>query len=739
MKALRKALVAVAAGLALTTGVLQQPALGADPSDGTVRIKVIRDSNTNGRYDSATEPPAAGITVELTDVDGNVVTGVTGPDGVATFPPNTVLTGGKYYVRMKMPNGSFLQPTFGASGGLASNASIVDVIDGDAELTMGVRNPADWCEDNPRLSTVCQVAAAKTGGVRTTVTFNFNERGDSNSGNTTTLATRNDTGNTYGVAYHRQQRRIFTGAHAKRHTVYGPGGQGAIYVTPRAGGATTLFATVPSAGTTAHQDSVRLDGPFVGVVGKESLGDIDISENDRQLFAVNLNDRRLYTYDAAQPTAAAPVTSVAIPNPGCRAASDWRPFGLGVRDGVVYVGGTCSAESTQNAADLQAAVWTYNPVTATFGATPLLTKALNFPRGEASVGTPASNRWYPWTTGAATFPTPQQIVAHPEPILSDIAIESNGDMVLGFRDRFADMTGFQMEHPNSAYTGLHSTVSGGDLNRACRKPDGSFEWEGTGNCPNNAPTRPNGGQAANVVEFYPGENWPGVHQEVAQGAIGLSLREGRLAGTALDPTNQAWTGGLGFFDRTTGSRGTNTFEHGFSIQKLNDPLDGGFGKANGLGDLEVLCDEPAVQIGSRVWYDRNKGGAQSVDDDEPGIPGVTVQLLAEDGTLMATVRTGADGAYYFAPEHGVRPNTKYKIRFDKSTADTSVINSRRPPATSGLVWSPVQSAGPGSTDIDSDAAPETTTTGQYATAEVTTGAPGTVDHTIDAGLYINRL
>lgn len=124
------------------------------------------------------------------------------------------------------------------------------------------------------------------------------------------------------------------------------------------------------------------------MVGKESLGDIDISENDQQLYVVNLNDRRLYTYNAGQPTAAAPVTSVAVPDPGCRAAGDWRPFGLGVRDGVVYVGGTCSAESSQNASDLKAAVWQYNPVTATFAAAPLLTKTLNFPRGEAAVGTP---------------------------------------------------------------------------------------------------------------------------------------------------------------------------------------------------------------------------------------------------------------------------------------------------------------------------------------------------------------
>ncbi|MFJ7208048.1 SdrD B-like domain-containing protein [Streptomyces sp. NPDC098789] len=727
---------AFVAGLALTTGVLQQPAAGADPEDGTVRVKIIRDSNTNGRHDAAAELPAAGITVVLTDYEGNEVTGVTGTDGYAVFPPTTVLTGGKYYVRMRMPNGSFLKPTFGAAGGLASDATIVDVTDGDAELTMGVRNPADWCEDDARVSTVCQVAATKPGGVRTTVTFPFRERGDSNTGNTATLANRNDTGNTYGVAYHKGQRRIFTGAHAKRHTVYGPSGQGAVYVTPRDGGATTLFTTVPNAGTTAHQDAVRFDGPFVGAVGKESLGDIDISEDNRQLYVVNLADRRLYTYNATTPTATAPVTSVPIPNPACRTASDWRPFGLGVRDGVVYVGGVCSAESSQNAADLKAVVWTYNPVTAVFSAAPLHQQPLTFPRGEANVQFPGFNRWFPWTTGASTFP--QQLIAHPEPLLSDIAIESNGDMVLGFRDRFADMTGHEMPNANPAYGNSGTTDSAGDLNRACRKADGTFEWEGTGACPNNAPGRPTGGQPANVVEFYPGDFVPGAHLETAQGAIGLHLRESRIASTAMDPASQFFTGGTAYFDRTTGSRGANPGEHGFTLQKLNDPLDGGFGKANGLGDLEVLCDEPAVQIGSRVWYDRNKGGAQSVDDDEPGLPGVTVQLLSESGAVLATVRTDADGSYFFGPEHGVRPNTAYKVRFDKSTVDVSVIRPRPRDPANQLFWSPTQALG-APADLDSDAVPDGTPNGRFATAEVTTGAPGTVSHDIDAGLYINRL
>ncbi|WP_146228399.1 SdrD B-like domain-containing protein [Streptomyces sp. CG 926] len=739
MRAFTRAALAMTAVVALSGGLLQQ-AVAADVDDGTVRVRVIRDSDSNGFWDRLKEIGVSSITVELTDVDGNVRTARTGPDGVAVFPPSANLFEGKYYVRLRLPNGTFLHDSFAATGGLAAQGTIVDVRDGeDAEITMGVWNPADYCQDNPELSTPCQVAANKDGDVRTTVRFPFSARGDSTSqNNVTTLATRDDTGNTYGLAYHREQRRIFAGAYAKRHTVYGPAGTGGIYVTPRAGGATTLFATVPNAGNTAHNDPVRFDGEFVAAVGKESLGDIEISEDNKELYVVNLNDRQLYTYDADQPTATAPIDVVPIPNPGCRAAGDWRPFGLGVRDGVVYVGGVCSGESTQNRADMEAVVWTYSPQTNTFGASPVLRKILNFPRGQASSAVPGSNVWNPWLPNASAFP--QQIVSRPEPMLSDIEVESNGDLILGFRDRFADMTGYEMPHPNPAFQGrLWTTHSGGDLNRACRKANGTFDWEGTGNCPNNAPTQPNGGQPANVVEFYPGDFITTLeHLETAQGAIALSLREQRVASTMLDPGGQYFTGGTGYFDRLTGSRGSDPNQQGFTIQYLNAHQDGGFGKANGLGDLELLCDEPAVQIGNRVWWDRNQGGGQSVEVDEPGIPGVTVQLLTADGTLLATTTTGADGTYYFGPQHGLRPNTSYKIRFDKSTADTGVINPRRPPAASSLVWSPQNAAGAAG-DLDSDPSPDGPANARTATVDITTGPPGTVDHTIDAGLFVQRL
>ena len=42
-----------------------------------------------------------------------------------------------------------------------------------------------------------------------------------------------------------------------------------------------------------------------------------------------------------------------------------------------------------------------------------------------------------------------------------------------------------------------------------------------------------------------------------------------------------------------------------------------FMEANGLGDLELLCDQAPIEIGNRVWLDLNGNGVQ--DPDEPPI------------------------------------------------------------------------------------------------------------------------
>ncbi|WP_346134115.1 hypothetical protein [Lentzea roselyniae] len=173
------------------------------------------------------------------------------------------------------------------------------------------------------------------------------------------VANQGATGTVFGLAYRKQDKRLFSAAFAKRLTNYGPGGPGAIYVTPAAGGATTLFTTVPNAGGATHNHQTNFDGAFYAVPGTQSLGDIDMSEDGSELYVVNMADKKLYVYDATQPTAAAAKASYVIPS-ACPTASDWRPGALGVRDGVVYVGGVCSGASTKKIADVKAVVMTFS-------------------------------------------------------------------------------------------------------------------------------------------------------------------------------------------------------------------------------------------------------------------------------------------------------------------------------------------------------------------------------------------
>ena len=112
----------------------------------------------------------------------------------------------------------------------------------------------------------------------------------------------------------------------------------------------------------------------------------------------------------------------------------------------------------------------------------------------------------------------------------------------------------------------------------------------------------------------------------------------------------------------------------------------------------------STSIGDFVWNDLNADGIQTAG--EPGLPGVTVQLLTSTATLIATTTTVADGLYLFS---GISPDT-YLLRFI---------------APAGFTGSPLDQ-GPDDTR-DSDANPSTGLTGAY------TLALGQDNPTVDAG------
>jgi protocatechuate 3,4-dioxygenase beta subunit len=55
--------------------------------------------------------------------------------------------------------------------------------------------------------------------------------------------------------------------------------------------------------------------------------------------------------------------------------------------------------------------------------------------------------------------------------------------------------------------------------------------------------------------------------------------------------------------------------------------------------------QPTVSVGDLVWFDADRDGVQ--DAGEPGIAGVTVRLLDEDGVLVGSTTTDAEGRYRF--------------------------------------------------------------------------------------------
>ncbi|MGW2400795.1 SpaA isopeptide-forming pilin-related protein [Kitasatospora sp. NPDC001664] len=706
--------------LALCAGYLGGWVPGAEAAagDGSVTVRVVREVNGNGAYDSVLEPGMSGVTVNLTDDAGTTVSGTTGANGQVTLNAgSSTLTGGRYRVQVVNPKPGVLYSAFAdrrglsaAPGDLSSTEEFVDLSGGrNVSYTTAFWNPGDYCQQNAPLVTACirsDTTPADTES-RTLVTFPYSARGNNNQ--TTDLATKVQTGAVYGIGYSKQRRWIFSGAMARRGAAYGPAGTGGIYLTDRSTGATTLFATVPNTNNTAHNFATNMDLAYTPAVAKEALGDVEVSEDGQDLWVVNLADRQLYRYDATQRTAAAPRAVYPIPAPTtpCPAAGDWRPYGLGVQDGMVYVGGVCSGESTQRKSDLRAIVRTFDPVAGTFGPV-ILDQRLDYPRPVTYTVAPCNgDGWYPWSD---TIPLTQDgttcgntYSSNPEPMLSDIVVDTDGSLILSFRDRYGDQIGNAQRAV--AGGGLLTPSSGGALSRACLSGTTYVMHENLG-CGNT--TRGDG---------YYDQQRTAFHHNALYSGIALSKVETTIASSALDPDNvTTFTGGTAWVNRDGSSPSTNA--------QMGNRLTSAFGKGGSMADLEVMCDEAPLQIGNRVWYDVDKDGIQ--DPGENPVVGATVRLYDSTGAIVGTMRTTARGEYYFDNSNvagTLRPNTRYTVKVDLP-ADY---------ASGGPLfqWVPTR-ADAGTNDfIDSDG--RVPPGGTYPEYSVTTGGPGQNNHTYDFG------
>lgn len=130
--------------------------------------------------------------------------------------------------------------------------------------------------------------------------------------------------------------------------------------------------------------------------------------------------------------------------------------------------------------------------------------------------------------------------------------------------------------------------------------------------------------------------------------------------------------------------------------------------------VKVAFDNPYGSLGDRVWKDRNNNGLQDID--EPGVPGVRIQLFQDNQvTPVSSTTTDAQGKYVFTTlSQGV-----YRIKVDVSTLPASCSISSQPQT--------------GTDDaLDSDVSPST---GESRTVTVNPSNPLQKDiTTLDAGL-----
>lgn len=383
----------------------------------------------------------------------------------------------------------------------------------------------------------------------------------------TVLATQREVGSAYGLAYDRPKAQLYVAAYHKRGSPFGPGGPGAVYRLDFASGVIAPWVIVPNAGPDVHDgaDGFYPDWQARADVGKTGLGDIDLSEDGAELFVMNLYDRKIYRFRTTDGLALGTIPMGAAAEAW---AADARPFGLALHLGKLYHGVVDSAVRSGAAGDLTASV--YESALDGGGMRLVNRFGLDFERGQVDhpAGVPA--RWRPWNERLEWAPGTAPGTGwniNPQPLLSDIEFAVNNDMLLGFRDRYGDMGYYDPSGLNP--DGEATTISAGDILIARFK--GSL-WE----------TQP-------TPEFFVEDYGPSfgafpAHDETGFGGLARVQAVDEVVTSAFAPLDIV-TGGALWFSNVTGA---NPYRK--EIYRLNGTVN--FAKANGLGDVEQLCEGP---------------------------------------------------------------------------------------------------------------------------------------------------
>ncbi len=689
-------------------------------SKAQVSGKIFRDFNANGTFDTTptyNENGQSGVVVNAYDTVNNSLTvtytgGGTVTDDSGQYHVAAAMPG---QVRLEFVlSDGYTFASNGASGGTSIMFPTTSTQD------LAVNTPDDYWDNtnlpNPSLivpiytqGTIQSVYKAKPGVIgfknnaASVDTIYTNTGSNQTFPALTTLVDKvapykvEDIGTTWGVAFDKENQLYYLSAFAKRHSGVGPLGFGGVYIlkknadgsyTQQTGfdlegltpalGATLELGSITRTNTDNTSDNYIADGAYTpsrdldayAKIGKISFGDADYFDQGKKLFVTNLKQSSLLEIDAASSLSglsgaalAAKIKSYDIntlPNVPTCTGGNLRIWGLKFYKGVGYLGAVCDANISQNSADLKGFVLSFDPNNVAAGFTNVLDINLNYRDG--------TKDWHPWTntwveTGRAM---PAGGFFYTEPTISDIEFDEKGNMIIALQSLTGHKFGYGNYLPISGTTNIVNPITGGDLLHACyNSASKSWNLEGTGSCAQNFTQTTNMNQGyvasgtAGVGEFFDDISGDGT-SETVMGSLAKVMGTNKIISTNIDPfpitqptTGEGYwaTGGITFYDATIGdwSKQARLYEGGWQEN---------YGKANGLGDMELALTPQPIEIGNRVFMDTNKNGFQ--DAGEMGIDGVVIELWKAGAKVTGTGATTANGGqWYFS---NLNADTDYEVK-----------------------------------------------------------------------------
>ncbi len=684
---------------------------------------IFLDVNSNGIGDEEVETGIQNITITAYDNDGNTLVQTTsnGDGNYVLLVPN----GEK--VRVEFTNLPFgYSPSFeGANNG----TSVQFIQSPTCTADFGVVNESTYCEENPRLALPCFVSGDPLLGGDIINRDAFVALNYDATGSVAHLAVAEEIGSTWGMIYDRRSETAFVSSFIKRHSGFGPMGIGGIYqiggVMGATGTVTNFLDLAPCLSLTditrndlpANAGEDSYDTEAYENVGKKGLGALTMNDDGTTIWTIDLEHKTLVkipirtnSSDVISVPACGDIDTYNLPN---QATAEMRPFAVEYFNGKIYIGEVMSTS-------LSASVYEFDPVLETFSGSILsfsLQDGVDIDKGCATFN--EGCEWFAWDD---TYPTSIQGYAleiiYPQPMFTDIEFDANGSMVLGFTDRFAHQTGFDITFdPNSSQ--LYHGNSGGDIYFAYND-NGTYVLEEDGDIVDsggNVIHAGCGNTADSGIEFFCGEDWEGTHKETAVGSLAIHPAKGETVITSMDPVI-AFSGGLAWLSNTTG-------QDNRGLTLVSGPASD-FGKAASFGDLELLCGLAPIEIGNYVWDDQNGNGRQ--DPNEPPIENISVLLMNSSSSQIASTTTDANGYYTFNSNSigGLTENETYYIVIGNYNAVTGVNGS-------GYLLTTSNASGAGFSDInDSDGIIDGSfTSSPYV--QITTGSPGENNHDYDFG------